>query len=143
LTFQLRKLLKVIETNEFPSGITWEGIEERDDFSILFRHRNNPRRLAKKLLQDSPEGRERLKEFTPIKEIKYIGVVPLEIRQKKIELKEKELQIQAGKQKNLTLMWEKIQDIDSRTSSIQADLNKTLKLLERLISILKGSSNGR
>lgn len=132
------ELIHVINTNQFPGGLSWEGLEERDDFAILFRHRGSPAKIAKRLLQSTPGGKETLQLTKGPKEIKYIPSVPLEYKLKKIELKEKELNLQEKKQKNLTLMWEKIGDIDSKVSSIQKDMTQALKVLMGLITFLRG-----
>lgn len=45
------ELREIQETNKFPEGVSLIGIEERKDFDVLYRYRNNPKVLVGHLLK--------------------------------------------------------------------------------------------
>jgi len=104
------ELIEIQNTNKLPKDITLEGIEEHKLFKKIFEVRTEPSKIAGIILND----RNGHKPIT----YKYESVIPLDIRRKKLELKEIELQIQKERIKKNTEVWKKICDMEDKINKI-------------------------
>lgn len=104
------ELLEIKSNNRLPKGIDLEGIEDHHLFKKIFDVRNEPSKIADIILHSRSRGK-------PIIH-KYEAVIPMDIRRKRIELKEKELDIQKEKSKKSTEMWIKVCNIEDRVMDI-------------------------
>jgi hypothetical protein len=125
--------VKAFETGSFPEDVTFEGV----DFAAnprLFRHRDNPKNLAAELL--------RIAGHAPPKsgrtgKVQYIPATSTEERQKKLELKEREISLREIKAHNQTEMFQIVKDIRQDVSEIKDSLRILSSDLERLTQIIK------
>ena len=95
----------ILQSKRLPEDVTLKGIEERDDFEILYRHRNNPAKLAEYLLSlNKGDG--------------YI-------QKQRLELKKQELELRKEKQKGQTFL---LKDLKSHLTRLETKLDYLLTL---------------
>lgn len=124
-SLNVEELMEIVASNQFPHNVDLKGIETHPKLDLLFKHRNSPKLFAQTLLGD--KGVKPTSSTSSAKT--YQPTIPASLREKKLELKEKELQLQQAKQLRQTQMWERIQDIDSRLKEMEKKINYIYSLL--------------
>ena len=94
LTFD--ELKQIVLTNSYPDNVTLEGIETREDYEKLFKHRNSPALLAKNLIVKDANLKERQHGE------------PEDIKRKRLELREAEIEAKKVKSVAQTQAFEQI-----------------------------------
>lgn len=120
LTFDTLK--EIIETNTFPEGVTLEGIEKRDDYEKLFKHRNNPALIAKQLI--IPPRKER---STPAE--------PEDFKRKRLEIRELELK---ARQERYSATTQTLQSIINTLRRIETGIDYLVQNLKSKKEIKNG-----
>jgi len=95
LDLNFDELKLVIESNKLPDNVTLKGLEGRDDFVKLYRFRASPTNMATVLLK------EKIAEHT---ESKGGSQDATEIKLKRLQLKESELEIKRLKAETQTTL---------------------------------------
>jgi len=127
----VEELKQALSEGKLPSDITWEGAETHPSFLKVFRWRNNPKRLAQALLKEKGEALPR--EVTT----RYEGTIPLNMRRKRLELKEKELEIQQQKVTQYRLIHEAVLDVKRDVTQLLKDMDLVKKVLHAVVQDLR------
>ena len=125
------ELATVVETGDLPEGISYAGIENRNDFKRLFRHRGTPSHIAQILLKE--------KATTQPKNPGGGSQESEELKQERLRLKQLELAHRQNRVEKLTAMQvridKKLQDVEDLcmlNMKLLQSINETMtKLTER------------
>jgi hypothetical protein len=118
LNLTITELKTIVETGVMPPEITLIGLEDHKDFQKLFRFRASPSKIAEHLL----------KEQLPLKVLKERGGSSdsPEIKEKRLTLKEQELDIKRLKAETQTHL---LKEIITRLTDVEQKLNYIMKNL--------------
>ncbi len=102
------ELEEVMQTGVWPEDATLDGLEEHKDFNLLFRHRSNPRMLAKQLLKHTTASDN------------------VSIREKRTLLKQKELELREQRMGMSVNIGNALRDMQLQLQRIEALVVKLL-----------------
>ena len=131
LDLSIEELEQILTTGTVPSNLGWGTLPQHPEFSKIFRVREQPARIAKILLDNiikasgikpPPKGGHQ--------KITYVPALSPEYREQRLILKREELEMQKGKQKNQTVMFEKI-------CQLETDLNTVRRYLKDVLSVVR------
>jgi hypothetical protein len=135
LDLDVAELRGILETGVVPENIDWNSLPEHPAFDKLFRVRDNPKKIAKILLEAS--GVER-PTAVRMHSTKYIPALSQEYRQERLNVKKEELALQRAKLKNQTVLFEKVLQLETDIHTIKKTLKTILEVLRE-----KSSSSRR
>lgn len=145
-------LFQIIESKQFPPNLEIQFDPSHPIFDLLFKHRNNPELFAKTLL--------RYKGISPSQQSKppieyrhtYTPVIPQEMRIRRLQLKEEELELSRKRtetyktmlnltqnlQTDISNLQKQIKHIQKTQEETQKDVKMILHVLQKLLKILRG-----
>lgn len=131
LDLSVEDLEEILATGTIPEGVGWGSLPQHPDFAKIFRVREQPARIAKILLENitkaagitppKTEGKQRLT---------YVPALSQEYRDQRLQLKKEELELAKGKQKNQTVMFEKILQLET-------DMHMIKKYMKDILSVVR------
>jgi len=129
LDLDVEELEQVMATGQLPPNVGWGTLPQHPDFAKIFRVRENPARIAKILLDNIAKTNT---QPAPPKTSRhqYIPALSQEYREQRLLLKREELALARDKQKNQTVMFEKI-------CQLETDVHTLKKLLRTVIDLLR------
>lgn len=129
LDLTVEELEEVMATGQLPPNVGWGSLPQHPDFTKIFRVRENPARIAKILLDNMAKaGNQASKPKTTRQQ--YIPALSQDYRDQRLQLKREELALAKDKQKNQTVMFEKI-------CQLETDVHTIKKLLRTVIDLLR------
>lgn len=127
LDLNIEELEEILKSNELPPDVGLEGIQNRDDFNKLFKHRLNPKLIAQHLLRDKMKTR--------------VLVESPELKDERLQVKKAELEIRKLRAENQTAMqqniYKRLQAIEDGLSLVVAGMSN---LNQRLTQLLEGQN---
>ena len=126
------QLTKIIQTDTFPEGMSYVGLDKHSAKDLLYKHRYSPALFAKTILKS--RATSEYKMGTRSKK-EYLGSIPLHLRQERHEMEKEKIEIQKGKLHNQTQMAQEIEKIHVRIKKIDGNIALIYRLLH---SALKG-----
>ncbi|MGW8178110.1 MAG: hypothetical protein ACWGQW_04855 [bacterium] len=136
LNLTVEELERIVETGETPPNLDWNTLPEHPQFPRLFRLRDNPAKLAKVLLTE--KAPERVRSSKP-QRVEYKGAIPLEMRERRLKLREVEAEIQKSRIKQNTILFEKVCQVETDVKT----LKKMMKIILDILRDLDARSRGR
>ena len=133
LDLTIEQLASIVETGEVPLNLSWDTLPAHPRFDRIFRVRNHPIKVAQILLEakgGSISGAP--KERIPSKgqTVTYKPALSPEYRERRLKMKEEELVLQRSKQKNQTIVYDKI-------CQMETDIKTLKKLMKSMIDLLR------
>ena len=124
------QLLDIIQTNNFPKGISFVGLDQRDDKDLLFKHRHSPKLFAKTILKT--RGSDAYKTGTK-GQVEYKGTIPQKMREERHALEIRKVNNQEKKLHNQTQMAQDLEKIVVRVDKIDERINIIYRLLHAVL----------
>ena len=131
LDLSVEELEEILASGTIPPNLEWGTLPQHPEFTKIFRYREQPAKIAKILLESITKASKVTPPKTGRSRIEYVGVIPLEQRTQRLELKRQELELAKGKQKNQTVMFEKILQIET-------DIHTIKKYMKDVLSVVRG-----
>lgn len=123
----LEELQKIVEGQEVPFKISFEGLQNHRKFKQFFKLRNAPQEIAKILLKERRESLPKDPKEKAPQIVRYeSNASEDELKLRRIKLKEKELELKELKFNSLTAM----NDVLEQVLHILKDMDKRLSVLE-------------
>ena len=129
----LEELQDIVNKDVLPDDITLDGMVVRPDFHKVFALRAKPSELAKYLI----DGKAGVTRSTA-----YIPSIPTSMREEKLALKKRELELKEKKLGQSTTVLIKVEEVITTLNAMNKRMSEMEKALKRLISLhLKGEKD--
>ena len=154
LELTVDELANIANTGKVPDGLDWDTLPDHPAFERIFRARGNPAKVAQILLEVRAPRQRAVKKEAPVvaapamqpsppspplpsappapRSTQYIPALSKEYREERLKIKREELELQKGKQKNATLLFEKVCQLETDVKTIKRMIKVLIDLLREM-----------